>query len=79
VIDGGNEAVPLPVQELVVYKWSILWRSIIASSLNRTLFSYCRYIRVLSLRDLNYLLEDGKFRGKVLRSIFLVIRIRSGN
>lgn len=77
--NGGNEAVPLPEQELVVYKWSILWRSIIASSLEKTLFPYCRYIRVLDLRDLTYLLEDPKFRGRVLKLAFVVMHRVFGN
>lgn len=54
-------------QERVVRKWSQLWRSIILSSLNKTVFPYCRYIRALNFRDLGHLLEDPKFRGKIAR------------
>jgi hypothetical protein len=51
----------------MVQKWSILWRSIIASSLGATLFPYCRYIKILDLRDLKYLLEDDRFNRKVAK------------
>jgi len=54
-------------QEQIVRKWSQLWRSIILSSLNKTVFPYCRYIRALNFRDLRYLLEDSKFKGKIAR------------
>ncbi|KAJ9645972.1 hypothetical protein H2199_003015 [Coniosporium tulheliwenetii] len=65
---GGSEAIALSQQELVVQKWSILWRSIIASSLEETLFPYCKYIRVLDLRDLSNLLEDDKFKANIAKS-----------
>ncbi|KAF2761092.1 hypothetical protein EJ05DRAFT_473653 [Pseudovirgaria hyperparasitica] len=67
---GGSEAAPLAQQQLMVQRWSILWRSIVASSLNDTLYPYCRYIRELDLRDLSSLLEDDKFRGNVSKSFF---------
>jgi hypothetical protein len=51
-------------------KWSILWKSIVASSLEATLFPYCRYIKTLDLRDLKNLLEDDQFKGKVLSEFF---------
>lgn len=43
---------------LTTQKWSILWHSIIASSLGITAFPYCRYIKTLDCRDLSYLLDD---------------------
>ena len=55
-------------QEQIVRKWSRLWRSIILSSLDRTVFPYSRYIRALNFRDLRYLLEDSKFKGDIARS-----------
>ncbi|OCK79276.1 hypothetical protein K432DRAFT_355214 [Lepidopterella palustris CBS 459.81] len=67
---GDDEAIPLATQKLVVQKWSILWRSIIASSLNATLFPYCRYIKTLDLRDLVHLLENDKFKGKIQEHFF---------
>ncbi|OCK96253.1 uncharacterized protein K441DRAFT_657639 [Cenococcum geophilum 1.58] len=71
VRDGGDdEAIPIATQELVFQKWSILWRSIIASSLDATLFPYCRYIKTLDLRDLSYLLEDDKLKGKIAKNFF---------
>lgn len=60
---------------LLVQKWSIMWRSIIASSLGATAFPYCRYIRILDLRDLSYLLDDDKFdkfkQGDISKSVAL--------
>lgn len=48
----------------------ILWKSIIASALDATLFPYCRYIRALDLRDLENLLEDEQFSAKVSKEFF---------
>ena len=52
---------------LTIQRWSILWRSIIGSSVGATLFPYCRYIKSLDFRDLGYLLDDDQFRVKVSR------------
>ena len=46
-------------------QWANLWRSVVLSSLGRTAYPYCRYIRALDLRDLKMLLEDTK--GKISR------------
>ncbi|KAF2016299.1 hypothetical protein BU24DRAFT_422638 [Aaosphaeria arxii CBS 175.79] len=71
IIGGGeDEAVPFVTKQLLVLKWSILWKSIIASSLNATLFPYCRYIKHLDFRDLQNLFYDDKFRGKVSNQFF---------
>jgi hypothetical protein len=59
----------MATKQLMVQKWSILWKSIIASSLEDTLFPYCRYIKTLDLRDLRYLLEDDKFKGSISKYI----------
>ncbi|KAF2086707.1 hypothetical protein K490DRAFT_18894, partial [Saccharata proteae CBS 121410] len=66
---GGNDSVPQAEQLLLVQKWSILWRSLIASALGTTLFPYCKFLHVLDLRDLTYLLEDDKFH-KVSKRFF---------
>lgn len=52
----------LAEQELVVQKWSIQWRSIILSALDRTLLPYCQYLRVLDLGDLEMLFEESRFQ-----------------
>jgi hypothetical protein len=52
---------------LTIQRWSILWRSIIASALDATLFPYCRYIRNLDFRDLINLLDEDQFRNKVFK------------
>ena len=64
---GGEDLYGLPAATtlLTIQKWSILWRSIVASSLDATLFPYCRYIRSLDFRDLGYLLDDDQFRATV--------------
>ncbi|KAF2872174.1 hypothetical protein BDV95DRAFT_492405, partial [Massariosphaeria phaeospora] len=67
---GEDEAVPLATKQLMVQRWSILWRSIIASSLEATLFPYCRYITYLDFRDLDNLLEDDHFKAKILKQFF---------
>ncbi|KAF2147834.1 hypothetical protein K461DRAFT_298445 [Myriangium duriaei CBS 260.36] len=73
VVGGGSETTsadgPVAVgeQESIVQRWAILWRSIVLSSLGqgKTLFPYCHFLRVLDLRDLLFLLDDDKFRGKI--------------
>lgn len=75
VIGGGGDSDSPPAHVLLlVQKWSIMWRSIIASSLGATAFPYCRYIRILDLRDLSYLLDDDKFdkfkQGDISKSFF---------
>ena len=66
---GEDEAVLLATKQLMVQRWSILWRSIVASALDTTLFPYCRYIKLLDFRDLRYLLEDDQFKGKVMKFV----------
>ncbi|KAF1959537.1 hypothetical protein CC80DRAFT_381868, partial [Byssothecium circinans] len=68
---GEDETiVPLAVKLLLLQKWSILWKSIIASSLGATLFPYCRYIKTLDFRDLENLLDDDLFKSKISKKFF---------
>ncbi|KAF2729046.1 hypothetical protein EJ04DRAFT_503076 [Polyplosphaeria fusca] len=67
---GEDEGAALATKQLMVQKWSILWRSIIASSVGVTLFPYCRYIKTLDFRDLENLLDDDSFKGRVLKQFF---------
>lgn len=64
---GGEDLYGLPpaTKLLTIQRWSILWKSIIASSLDATLFPYCRYIKSLDFRDLGHLLDDDQFRVRV--------------
>ncbi|KKY27303.1 hypothetical protein UCDDS831_g00873 [Diplodia seriata] len=70
VIGGGGDGQPPPK----VQKWSVMWRSIIAASLEVTAFPYCRYIKTLDFRDLIVLLElfqDPKFTRKdIMKYVF---------
>ncbi|KAL5388431.1 hypothetical protein DPSP01_003005 [Paraphaeosphaeria sporulosa] len=68
--DQDDVAFQRSMRLLVVQKWSILWKAIIASALDATLFPYCRYIRALDFRDLENLLEDDQFTAKVSKHFF---------
>ncbi|RMX91171.1 hypothetical protein D0867_15075 [Hortaea werneckii] len=57
----------------MVMKWSVLWRTIVLSTLGKTFYPYCRHLRGLDLRDLSWLLDrldEPKFRGKVAKQFF---------
>ncbi|EME76846.1 uncharacterized protein MYCFIDRAFT_147409 [Pseudocercospora fijiensis CIRAD86] len=69
-VASGGEGLPLAEQELVVQRWSILWRTITLSAFGKTVFPYCRHLRYLDLRNLGQLLEDDKFRGKISKHFF---------
>ncbi|KFY84791.1 hypothetical protein V500_08998 [Pseudogymnoascus sp. VKM F-4518 (FW-2643)] len=49
-------------QKRTVSQWALQWRSIILSSLGKTVYPYCLYIQSLDLRNLVDLLEDDIFR-----------------
>jgi len=60
-------------QELLVQRWSILWRSICLASMGKTMFPYHEYLRSLDIRDLENMLEDLEaphFNGKIERKFF---------
>ncbi|EMC92646.1 hypothetical protein BAUCODRAFT_95801 [Baudoinia panamericana UAMH 10762] len=70
---GGSDNLSFPEQDLVVMRWSILWRTLILSALGGTLYPYCRHLRVLDLRDLSDLLDrmdEAKFKTKVAKHFF---------
>lgn len=61
----------LAEQDLMVQRWSILWRTIILSALGQTSYPYSKHLRVLDLRDLAQLLDDDKFKqGKIMKHFF---------
>ena len=64
-------------QRLVVQKWAIVWRSILASTMQETMFPYARYVRSLDLRNLSYLLDDPKFGGTEVAKYFFSGRMSS--
>lgn len=53
-------------------KWTVLWQSIILSSLDdsTTYKPYCRYIKTLDFRNLSAMLEDYKFAGPIRKAFF---------
>ena len=53
-----------------VGKWANLWKSLILSSLGKTAYPYCKYVRAMDFSDLKSLLEDSKFRDKYTKSFF---------
>lgn len=57
-------------REQLIGKWASMWRSLILSSLGKTLFPYSKYVRTLSLQDLEYLLQDARFLGKTSGMFF---------
>ena len=68
---GSDEELPaahdkcnLAQEERIFRKWARLWRTIILSSLGKTLYPYSQYIRTLNLRDLEELLTDSNFRAR---------------
>lgn len=68
---GGDEVAHSVKGEVKrITKWARMWRSIIMSSLGKTMFPYAQFVRNLRLGDLQELLEEGKFRNnsKITRS-----------
>jgi hypothetical protein len=69
--DSTEDAIPLLAeQELVVQRWSILWRSVILSSMNKTFFPYSQHIRVLNMGDFQSLLDDERFKDRIRDTFF---------
>ncbi|KAL2396905.1 hypothetical protein ABEF93_004614 [Exophiala dermatitidis] len=67
-----NYNVKAAEQALFYRKWTLLWRSIVRSSLDNpsTYKPYCRYIKTLDFRNLSFMLEDPKFTGNVRKAFF---------
>lgn len=58
-----NHAKRLAQQERAIMNWVDLWRAVILSSLDKTLYPYCHYIRTLDLSNLERLMSHSKFGG----------------
>lgn len=71
-IQSDEENIRQRSMEEFFRKWTILWRSIVASSLEdaQTYKPYCRYLRILDFRNLSQMLEDFKFTGAVRKTFF---------
>lgn len=52
-------------QERMIWKWALMWRSILLSALDQTYLPYYSYIRHLNLDDLTELLSHSGFKGKI--------------
>lgn len=63
---GGYKATTIDArvaqQRRTVSQWASQWRSIILSSIGKTVYPYCLYIQSLDLRNLEDLLDDSIFR-----------------
>jgi hypothetical protein len=57
-------------QEKTFLMWALQWKSIIRSSLGRTAYPYCLYIRSLDLRALKDLLDDPLFQKVAINGFF---------
>lgn len=51
-------------------KWALLWKSIILSSIGKTVYPYALYIRSLDLRNLTNLLDEPLFREHIMKDFF---------
>ena len=60
VTSGGTDEFEQSTEGITM-KWASMWRSIILSSLGKTLLPYSQYIRVLRVGNLHDLLSDSKF------------------
>ena len=69
---GARGETPLQQLDLIDRQWTNLWRNVVLSSLGKTKYPYCRYIRALDLRDLKALLEDSK--GKISGHVAPIIQ-----
>lgn len=54
-------------KERLFEKHLSLWRTIILSSLGKTLYPYSRYIRTLNLENLTFLLTNPKFESETTK------------
>lgn len=59
VLVNGGDMVDVNQQENRSWKsWVGVWRTIIRSSLDKTMYPYCHYLRNLNLGELEQILED---------------------
>lgn len=59
VLVNGGDMVDVNQQENRSWKsWVGVWRTIIRSSLNKTMYPYCHYLRNLNLGELEQILDD---------------------
>ncbi|KAL9129189.1 MAG: hypothetical protein Q9217_002293 [Psora testacea] len=70
VIGAGGDETVASGKERATRKWANMWRSIILSSLGKTLFPYAHYIRTLRFQDLESLLDDVTFVDKISNDFF---------
>ncbi|KAG2413669.1 hypothetical protein HFD88_002858 [Aspergillus terreus] len=56
--------------DVATWKWALMWRSIVLSTLNQTYLPYYTYIRYLDYDDLIGLLDAPGFTGKIIEDFF---------
>lgn len=59
-----NHAMRMSQEQRVFKKWAGLWRTIILSSLGKTLYPYCQNLRTLNLYDLEKLITNDLFKDR---------------
>lgn len=57
-------------EEFMTMRWAQLWRTLVLSAMDKTLFPYARHVRTLNLEDLEELLQDPKFKNHVSSTFF---------
>jgi hypothetical protein len=57
-------------QNRTVSKWALQWKSIIMSSLGKTAYPYCLYLRSMDLTNLEDLFEERVFRESISSNFF---------
>ena len=67
VTSGGSDEVDASQKEQLTIQWAGLWKALMLSSIDKTLFPYSKYVRRLNLQDLEALLEDRTFRNSISR------------
>lgn len=59
VLDNGGDMFDINQQENRFWKsWLGVWRTVIRSSLGKTMYPYCYYLRNLNLGELEEILKD---------------------
>ncbi|OJJ46705.1 hypothetical protein ASPZODRAFT_132829 [Penicilliopsis zonata CBS 506.65] len=67
---GASFATARREEDSTIRKWALMWRSIILSTFDQTYLPYHSYIRYLDLGDLENLLRETRFTGRIREDFF---------